>query len=331
MVFTTGSIHIRYLCLNSSLWVVVISLQNPKGNRFFFVRLGIENLNPNLVIQDDPLDFVTLEVRGQSDKVAGLSSQQMRAFIDLREAKTGTSVYDVVVDRDAIPGEVEIVGWTPTRIGLTLERMVAKSVRIEPLVIGDVAEGYRLGEISVPAATAQIRGPESQLDKLTVIRTTSIDITGFSTSTVRRARLDVPKGVILVKPNLAEVKIEVAERYVERSFDVAVSVVGLLEGLESKVEPAQASLILYGPENTMDGVSDQDLSVSVDVKGLETGVYPIFATTRVPDPEHVSILQIKPSKFEVAIEEPVDSRRRFIGDSYILPGVIEGVIQDREN
>jgi YbbR domain-containing protein len=312
------------LFLSIIVWLVVTNLQNPKQNRFFFVRLEVINLDPDLALRDNPQDFITLEVRGQSDKVAGLSSQQMRSYIDLRGAKAGTAVYDVIVDRDSIPREVEILEWTPTRIGLNIERTVARRVRIEPSIVGDVADGYRLVEISVSPPTADLRGPQSQLDRLTSIRTLPIDIAGANDGLVRRAKLDVPRGLVLVKPDLADVRIEIAERYVERSFDVPVSVVRLQRGLRSRVEPAQASLILYGPKNVVEGIGGQDLAVSVDVRGLGAGVYPLFASARVPNSDLVSILQIRPNKFEVAIEKYDEVESGSLEDRVPEPGATVG-------
>jgi YbbR domain-containing protein len=306
------------------VWLVVTNLQNPKQNRFFFVRLEVINLGPDLALRDNPQDFITLEVRGQSDKVAGLSSQQMRSYIDLRGAKAGTAVYDVMVDRDSIPHEVEVVEWTPTRIGLTVERTVGRRVRIEPSIVGDVADGYRLVGISVSPTTADLRGPQSQLEGLASIRTLPIDIAGANGGLVRRAKLDVPRGLVVVKPDLADVIIEIAERYVERSFDVPVSVVRLQRGLRSTVEPAQANLILYGPKNVVEGIENRDLAVSVDVRGLGAGVYPLFASARVPNSDLVSILQIRPNKFDVAIEKYDEVESGSLEDRGPEPGATGG-------
>ena len=79
-------------------------------------------------------------------------------------------------------------------VDLRFEEVSARSVRIKPLIEGEVAEGYRLVSSRVEPATWSVQGPASELEELTGLTTRPIEIEGAEDDVDRRVQLVVPPG-----------------------------------------------------------------------------------------------------------------------------------------
>jgi hypothetical protein len=78
---------------------------------------------------------------------------------------------------------------------------------------------------------------------------------------------------------------------------------GLSEGLSAEVFPQTIDVIISGPVPVLEELTSQDITVSVDVSGLEVGVYQLTPDVDL-SVENVSVESILPGTVEVVIAIP---------------------------
>jgi YbbR domain-containing protein len=155
-------------------------------------------------------------------------------------------------------------------------------------VTGEPADGYTLSQRNVLPGTITVEGPDEVLDDLLFVHTEPVDITGASQSVSQRVGLaDLPAGVTVIDPPGGQVEVRVAiqdtSSTVQALPGLPVNVLNAPEGLEVLIEPESIDVTLEGPVNTLTDMTTEDITVVVDVRGLETGSYELRPTpTLIP-------------------------------------------------
>lgn len=154
------------------------------------VLLEFVNMPTGLEIVNDYRKEVN--VRLSRPLSARMDERQLAAVIDLRDCQPGQNILPVTEGsiRNLSSG-VEIEGIEQNRIRLDLERTRRKTVKIEPIIVGQPAEGFELGGTKVNPSEVLVSGPEARLELVTEADTQPIDIGGKTESFSQNVYLDL--------------------------------------------------------------------------------------------------------------------------------------------
>lgn len=140
-------------------------------------------------------------------------------------------------------------------------------------VNGQPASGYRVLSISIDPTSVLVRGRPTQLNNLSQLRTETIDITGLTETFVTPTSLVLPDGIELDEIAEITVSIEIEPFESSQTYNKTIEVQGLGEGLEVVLEPATVQVVLFGPSPALNTLANDEVLVTVDLFGLEEGVY----------------------------------------------------------
>lgn len=161
------------LALAFLLWFVVISIDDPVKEK------TLTNIKVNLVNAEE------LEAKGMIWEVvdgtdmlksvtfdAPLSVREVIEASDIvAEANLGEiTVADTVAIEFSCPkynGQVTNISGNISKVKLSVEERVSKWIDIKPNIIGEVAEGYVIGAVSLEQNRLEIEGPESKVAEIT--------------------------------------------------------------------------------------------------------------------------------------------------------------------
>jgi YbbR domain-containing protein len=178
-----------------------------------------------------------------------------------------------------------------------------RDVAVKVVVQGQVAVGYRLENITVfpPVVTVSSEDPELVNQLPGVIETQPLDLQDRKENVSTRLTLNIPENITIVGAETVQVQVSISPIQTSLTLlNQPVNVNGLPEGLSAQVFPSTIDVIISGPLPVLDMLTSDDITVSVDTKGLEIGAY-----------------QLEP-KVDVSIEN--------VGVESILPGTVEVVI-----
>ncbi len=175
-----------------------------------------------------------------------------------------------------------------------------KDVAVRVIWEGQVARGYRIGNVSVSPSIVTVVGSPSAIEKIPgYLETAPIDISNAREDVVERVPLNLPEGVTVLGEQGVLVEIKVTA--IESSLTVhrKLTIQGLSPGLWATPSPDTVDVILSGPLPKLDALKPEDVRVVLDLFELEPGTHKVK-----PDiiaPEGLKVESVLPSTIEVEI------------------------------
>jgi YbbR domain-containing protein len=178
-----------------------------------------------------------------------------------------------------------------------------RDLAVKIVITGRVASGYRLTDISVfpPVVTVFATDPELVNNLPGVLETMPLDLQNVQEDINTRLALNLPSGISIVGEQTVLVQAGISA--IESSVTLAgqkVEIIGLTNGENAQVSPATVDVIVSGPLPLLDLITAQDVSVTVDLTGLQPGTHQVTPQVEVLISD-VSVESILPATIEVVI------------------------------
>jgi YbbR domain-containing protein len=186
--FRNVGLKIAALVLGTLLWLIVSGHEIERRVR---VPVAYSSMPVELEMTSDQ-DEVSVHVRGTDTEVSGLGPGDLRVIVDLADAHPGTNLMVLRPELVEAPLGIEVLRIEPGTITVTLERSARKDVPVDPLIEGQPAAGFVIGDVSVTPRMVPVIGPESRLSRPISIVTDRIRLDG------RRSRVEVDANVVSV-------------------------------------------------------------------------------------------------------------------------------------
>ncbi|MGC9394483.1 MAG: CdaR family protein [Anaerolineae bacterium] len=160
------------LILAFFFWAVATEAKDPTETAPFNSSIPIETAG----LDEDMLAYgmngtrVRVELRAPQSVWETLSSDDLRAYIDLSEVTTGTLNVPVEVDVQVAP--VQVLKITPPEVSLIVERIAEKEITVTTRLEGTPLFGFRADEPKVVPQTVRVRGPASWVAMVTQAQVT---------------------------------------------------------------------------------------------------------------------------------------------------------------
>ena len=202
----------------------------------------------------------------------------------------------------ALVGGVQI---SPERVQVSIPITLLagfRNVVVRVVTVGQVANGYRLTNITVspPNVVVSSSDPDLVNNLPGFVDTEPLDLTGLQDDIEVRLPLNLPDGISVVGEQNVLVQVSIAAIEGSLSINIPVEVVGLGSGLSALVAPDTVDIILSGPVLELDALNTADVSVVVDVTGLEPGVYPLVPQVNLLS-DLIRVEAVLPETLEVTI------------------------------
>ena len=194
------------LILAAVLWITVAS--ESTSEIAIEVPLEYRNVPANSEITGDSANAVEVRLRGPSSMIREIQSQDISSTIDVARIATGDTIVPLTAQNISAPFGIEVVGVTPSRVRLTIEHTVKKTVPIVAVIGGEPAEGFQVISSSVIPASVEIVGPETRVLAVEKVRTMPIDVSAKEETIQATVELDPEEPLIRI-PRFEPVKVEV--------------------------------------------------------------------------------------------------------------------------
>lgn len=181
-----------------------------------------------------------------------------------------------------------------------------RDVAVKVVVIGQIAAGYRLENISVfpPVVTIFASDPEIVNNLPGIVETQALDLQDAEEDITTRLALNLPEEVTIVGAQTVQVTVGISPIQTSLTLlNQPIDVIGLTEGLAVQIFPETVDVIISGPLPVLDALTPQDVIVTVDVSGLGLGTHQLTPVVDVLV-DNVIVESILPGTIEVVISPP---------------------------
>jgi YbbR domain-containing protein len=141
-------------------------------------QLALVNIPSDLVLVSGVPDTVAVQLRGPLSTALD-PRVPLELLLDLSDARPGTNSVPTIGSRILnLSAEVEVVGVEPAVITLEMERELTRNVPLRPIVEGEPAPGFVLGEVRIIPSQITVEGPENLIAGLEYVETDPVSIEG---------------------------------------------------------------------------------------------------------------------------------------------------------
>ncbi len=178
-----------------------------------------------------------------------------------------------------------------------------RDVAVKVTIIGRVASGYRLTDISVfpPVVTIFSADPQLVGNLPGVVETEPLDLQNAQDDINTRLSINLPDGISIIGEQTVLIQAGVSP--IESSVTLAgekIDIIGLENGLTAAVSPTTVDVIISGPLSLLDTLTRQGVRATVDLTGLPAGTYQITPNVEILIAD-VIVESILPNTVEVII------------------------------
>lgn len=196
--YITNNLGIKLLSLGMALvlWFALIPEEKTYQERTLTVPLEIHNPPYDLIMVENPPQYVDVTIRATQRLMTQISSLNVHAVLDLRQATVAQTSYTLGRNMVSLPQGAEVREISPSQVNLKLEKSREILAQVEARFIGNTPEGYSLEQFEVQPPEVLIRGPESKIKENLKVVTEPIDISTLTQT------IEIEKNLILPDPSL---------------------------------------------------------------------------------------------------------------------------------
>jgi YbbR domain-containing protein len=185
LVFHNLGWKLLALAIAMVLWALVAS--EPELSEYATVRLQHRNLPDDLEISSDPVNSVSLELRGPSGELRGVGDGiQPAVILDMSDVQPGERTFTIGAGNVKLARRVRLVRSIPSEVRFLFERRMVRSVPVVVRTSGQGQNGYTVAHQSVAPDRLEIAGPGSRVARIAAAVTDPVDLSSVvGTSTFR--------------------------------------------------------------------------------------------------------------------------------------------------
>lgn len=194
------------LAIALALWFFLSwSTRERQSERVVEASVTYDTANDMTVM--DPVRQIDVRVRGGSRRVRTLNPFLVNVLVELPQTGPGPVDVALVPEQVYVPEGVEVVSLDPNTLHLTLDRVIEKRLPVQVDLVGEPAAGATVGEpVAIPPAVS-VRGPQSRIENVTLVRTRPVSLNGHAQTFDEMASVLPPDPLASVDPGLVRVRV----------------------------------------------------------------------------------------------------------------------------
>jgi YbbR domain-containing protein len=197
----------RYVWHN--FWLKVLSLLLSAGLWFSLSHeepaevalrapIVFQNVPQHLEISSESIPEAQIRVRGPERVIRQLQADEVRAEINLADAKAGERTFDLTSRQVRHPPDVAVVQIVPSQLHLAFDTRTTREVEVHPRVTGTFADAEQIARVEADPPRITITGPRRHVEKVDAATTDPVDATGTRGSAVFTTNVYVPDPLVQV-------------------------------------------------------------------------------------------------------------------------------------
>ena len=189
--FFTKNLSLKLISIFLAIILWYFALSEKGGETAISIPLDFRNIPTSLIIIENPEESVNVRISGPVALLRGLSLREVKAIIDLSNARPGVAKFAIQPEQISLPRGLRVTIGSPASITLRFDRLLSKNLPVEAILVGKPSEGFKITGVSIDPPAVEIVGAQNELRGLKKILTEEIDISGLNKDSVRKAPLNL--------------------------------------------------------------------------------------------------------------------------------------------
>ncbi len=262
----------------------------------------------------------SVQVSGGASEVDEVAS--VVAILSLEGATSDVSTQALLIPADRGGNEVEDVHLDPqtAQVRVPITRITSrKRVPVLAELVGSVAPGFFVREISVVPTTVEVQGQPEDIERVSAVSTVALDIDGARGDVEGNVAFDSPVGLRVLSDEPTAAIVVVVEPLADTTtIQAAVVAVNLEPNLSAAVSQPSVQVVVGGSVETLQELRAGDVVAELDVSNLSPGRHQLRPVITVPP--GIEISQVTPPVLTVELQRDESDVPAAQGQTLIGPG-----------
>jgi len=284
---TTENVGLKVMSLGLSVFVWVLLQSEQVVERRTRVRVEYD-WPADLVQVDEVPRWVSITISGPQGRVRAMERRKLTMNVDLTEAGKGVVPIDYTERKvNGLPSSLKITQTTPPMAEVQLDAKIQRTVRVRPAVIGEPAEGWERGNISIEPESVEVEGPESLLRDITEVSTDIVNISGRTESLVAEVAIKSPNRSLRPTTDTpVRVRVEVDPLVDNRTF---TNVPVMVDNGFTADPPVAEYVTVHGPIRDINDLRAERVRVMLSVPNTDSDQAQVVRWKRRDDSSDVTV------------------------------------------
>ena len=155
------------------------NLERGQSERSVEAAVQYDNPNPERFIVLEPVDTVTVRLRGSSNRISALNPLTISVVVELPE-QTGLAEVPLTAQNILGATDLEVLSIEPNVLVLELDEVAIETKRVIARLDGEPAAGAIAGTAAVTPERVLVRGPASRVRELETLTTRPVSLDGHA-------------------------------------------------------------------------------------------------------------------------------------------------------
>jgi YbbR domain-containing protein len=270
------------------------------------VRVVIGPVPSGLDIGDPVAEDAEVTITGAASIVSRAVEVQARIAVDASGIDVNRLVDLLPVDAAGEPLSPVDAEPASTRVRLAIftDRQT-RTLPVRPVVAGSPAAGFEVAAVSVEPLVVAVEGDVDDLVALEVADTAPVTITGATSDIVITTTLELPDGIQALGSPTVTVTVTLRPLTATRTFEAGLLLVGARADRAYALSTDRVLVTIGGSVADLDRLSGAELTVTLDVSGLDTGTHEVSVGANLQT--GLTLLSAGPNPITVTITVPPSS------------------------
>lgn len=273
--------HLIEKTFTKDLFAKVLSILLATAFFLFYRYLNLEHVSFSLPIQINILkdlavfsqDITTAKVTvtGTKEDIAQFDRRNLFLEVNITEIEK-ESIYRINISRNSYINQLSGINFsiTPSVIFIQLEPIITKKVTVDPVLLGQPAKGFSQSDIKLNPPTVEIRGPQSLLEDINIIRTSPIDINNMTKPISQAVSLNFDNPKIQIHPTQIYIDIDIASSYqYVQTLNLPITIINLTPNLYvENIDSLMGEVTVKGYANSSHSDHVNEITLTLDLNEI---------------------------------------------------------------
>ncbi|PCJ94055.1 MAG: hypothetical protein COA50_12915 [Flavobacteriaceae bacterium] len=286
-------IFLVFLLCSSLAWLLS-NLSEPYTSNTTF-NLGFEEVPDSLLLTNVSKNRIRVKLKASGYQFLSFGFKRKNVSINLSSIqKIGSTyfvpqrVYKAQIERQ-LSNSIALLDLDNDTIFVDFFKVYSKEVPVISVIDLVLAPNHLLeGELLINPSTVIVKGPKSEIDSITGVRTTEMVLTELTSDFSHDIALIKPAEIVNTEFSIKSVNISgTVSKFSEKIIKVPVEVINLPDGLIMQTFPNTVSILCKAKLEELRVLGASDFLLSVDYHAIKEGSTNILPLQLLKKPEKV--------------------------------------------
>ena len=300
--------HIKAISLLAAIGIVLLNNITTLQERIITVPLEVV-MPQNYVPSAELARSVQVNLRGEGDEIVAIISEDIRAFVDLRQYQTVGTV-NASVQLERLGGALQVdpleVSSVPAQVSVRIEERIAKVVRVELGGGAGTRRGYRVAQARLSPASLEVTGPRSVIENLETLRSVDLDLNEYTESFVTELEvLGVHEYMQFTRGDTVSVRVNIVEVPITQTINLPqLQINNLRRNLSASYIYEDGQVVIEGVLSALNQLPGDEVFLEIDAEEINSpGVYTLAVTAALPEEfESLRVVDFTPKVLLVEVD-----------------------------